>query len=158
MGHLAEYEGLALHDVRRGELDLGGEKDKAEEDQADAGEHQPLVDRLGECLKERAAQVRVTDRLTESAACLALGEHDMGEQMRRILAASGQQVPDSKPIFEINPEHPLVQRLAAEADDQRFADLADVLFDQASLADGRQLEDPGQFVERLNRLLLELST
>jgi molecular chaperone HtpG len=82
----------------------------------------------------------------------------MGEQMRRILAASGQQVPDSKPIFEINPEHPLVQRLAAEADDQRFADLADVLFDQASLADGRQLQDPGQFVQRLNRLLLELST
>jgi molecular chaperone HtpG len=158
MGHLAEYEGLALHDVRRGELDLGGEQDKSEDDQADAGEHQPLVDRLGECLKERAATVRVTDRLTESAACLALGEHDMGEQMRRILAASGQQVPDSKPIFEINPEHPLVQRLAAEADDQRFADLADVLFDQASLADGRQLQDPGQFVQRLNRLLLELST
>jgi molecular chaperone HtpG len=158
MGHLAEYEGLALHDVRRGELDLGGEQHKSEDDQADGGEHQPLVDRLGECLKERAATVRVTDRLTESAACLALGEHDMGEQMRRILAASGQQVPDSKPIFEINPEHPLVQRLAAEADDQRFADLADVLFDQASLADGRQLQDPGQFVQRLNRLLLELST
>jgi len=158
MGHLAEYEGLALHDVRRGELDLAGEQDKSEEDQADAGEHQPLVDRLSECLKERAAEVRVTDRLTESAACLALGDHDMGEQMRRILAASGQQVPDSKPIFEINPEHPLVQRLAAEAEDQRFGDLADVLFDQASLADGRQLEDPGQFVQRLNRLLLELSS
>ena len=117
-----------------------------------------MLDRLSERLEARASEVRVTDRLTESAACLALGEFDMGEQMRRILEASGQQVPDAKPIFEINPAHPLVAKLAAEEDKDRFGELADLLFDQASLADGRQLEDPGEFVRRLNRLLLELSS
>ena len=155
MGHLGEFDGLELRDVRRGELELG---DKAEDEKPakDSGEHQALIERLKERLKERAADVRTTDRLTESAACLALGEYDMGAQMRRILAASGQTAPDSKPVFEINPAHPLIVRLAAEQDEDRFGDLADVIFDQASLADGRQLEDPGAFVRRLNRLLLEL--
>jgi molecular chaperone HtpG len=155
MGHLAEFDGLELRDVRRGALELG-DKSEDEKPEKDAGEHQALLERLKERLKERAADVRTTDRLTESAACLALGEYDMGAQMRRILAASGQTAPDSKPVFEINPAHPLIVRLAAEHDEQRFGDLADVIFDQASLADGRQLEDPGAFVLRLNRLLLEL--
>ncbi|MDJ0929226.1 MAG: molecular chaperone HtpG, partial [Gammaproteobacteria bacterium] len=156
MGHLGEYDGLELRDVRRGELDLG-ERDSAEQEKdEDQAEHKALLERLRERLAERAADVRTTTRLTESAACLALGEFDIGEQMRRILEASGQTLPDSKPVFEINPEHPLVQRLAGEEDDQRFGELADVLFDQALLADGRSLEDPGQFVQRLNGLLIEL--
>ena len=157
VGHLGEFDGTELRDVRRGELDLdaGEAKDDArpEEDE----EHKALLERLREHLKDKASEVRTTHRLTESAACLALGEFDMGEQMRRILAASGQAVPESKPVFEINPEHPLTQRLAAEPDDGRFGELAELLFEQAQLADGRTLADPGQFVKRLNRLLLELS-
>ncbi len=156
MGQLGQHEEMELRDVRRGELDLDKNPDE-EAEQADDEEHKALLDRLRAVLEEQAAQVRTTDRLTESAACLALGDHDMGEQMRRIMAASGQALPETKPIFEINPSHPLVQRLAEEEDEERFGDLAVLLFDQAKLADGRQLEDPGPFVQRLNRLLLELS-
>ena len=116
-----------------------------------------LLERLRDRLGERVSAVRVTGRLTDSAACLALGEFDMGEQMRRLLEASGQAVPDSKPALEINADHPLVGRLAAESDDSRFGDLADLLLDQARLADGRTLEDPGAFVQRLNRLLLDMA-
>jgi molecular chaperone HtpG len=99
----------------------------------------------------------VTNRLTGSPACLVVGEFDMGAQMRRLLEQAGQAVPDSKPIFEINPEHPLVTKLDQEADEDRFADLANILFDQASLAEGGTLEDPAAYVTRLNKLLLELS-
>ncbi len=157
MGQLGEYDGLELRDVRRGALDLGTEQKSADGEVAgNAGEYAALLERLRKRLKDCASEVRTTDRLTDSAACLALGEHDIGEQMRRILQATGQAVPVSKPVFEINPAHPLVQRLAAEQDEERFGDLAELLFDQAQLADGRQLEDPGQFVQRLNRLLVEV--
>lgn len=157
VGHLSEFDGLALRDVRRGALDsteIGAEQTATE---SAAEEHGALLKRLRERLKDQVEDVRLTDRLTESPACLAIGEHDMGTQMRRIMAASGQVVPESKPTFEINPKHPLIERLAAEADEQRFDDLAGVLLDQASLAEGQQIEDPGVFVQRLNRLLLELS-
>jgi molecular chaperone HtpG len=100
--------------------------------------------------------VRVTDRLTDSPACLAIGDFELGPQMRRIMAASGQAVPDTKPVLEINPGHPLVGRLSEEKDAQRFEDLARVVLDQATLAEGRPLKDPGGFAQRLNRLLLEL--
>ena len=155
MGHLGEYEGLTLRDVRRGKLGFDGETAAADSDAAEPQDHQALLERVQTQLGERVAEVRATDRLTESAACLALGEYDMGEQMRKITAATGQSLPESKPVLEINPEHALVARLAA-ADEQHFGDLAEVLFDQAQLADGRQLDDPAAFVQRLNRLLLEL--
>ena len=132
-----------------------GETAAADSDVAEPQDHQALLERVQTQLGERVAEVRATDRLTESAACLALGEYDMGEQMRKIMAATGQSLPESKPVLEINPEHALVARLAA-ADEQHFGDLAEVLFDQAQLADGRQLDDPAAFVQRLNRLLLEL--
>lgn len=157
MGHLGEYEGVALRDVRRGKLELDGGAAADDAEVAEPQDHEALLERVQAHLGERVAEVRATDRLTESAACLALGEYDMGEQMRKIMAATGQSLPDSKPVLEINPEHALVVRLAAEADEQRFGDLADVLFDQAQLADGRQLADPMAFVQRLNRLLLDLS-
>ncbi|MFW2404896.1 MAG: molecular chaperone HtpG, partial [Gammaproteobacteria bacterium] len=159
VGQLREHEGMEFRDVRRGELDLGdADKDEKDDDkEADDGEHKDFLDRLREQLKDEVEDVRVTDRLTESPACLAIGEFDMGTQMRRIMEASGQKVPDSKPVFEINIEHPLITRLEGEADDQRFGDLAGVLFDQAKLAEGQQLEDPGSYAARLNRLLLELS-
>jgi molecular chaperone HtpG len=98
--------------------------------------------------------VRTTSRLSESAACLVLGEHEMGAQMRKLMQATGQAVPDVQPILEINPDHPLIGRLDAEADAARFADLAQLVFDQAQLAEGGPLADPGAFVQRLNRVLL----
>jgi len=156
MGHLTEFDGKELRDIRRGELDLG-DKDDAEKKEKDDGEHKVFLDRLREQLKDDVEEVRLTDRLTDSPACLAIGEHDMGAQMRKILEASGQSIPDSKPIFEINADHPLINRLDAEQDEQRFGDLAAVLLDQARLSEGQQLTDPGAYATRLNRLLLELS-
>jgi molecular chaperone HtpG len=108
-------------------------------------------------LEARVTEVRVTHRLTDSPACLVVGEHDMGAQMRRIMEAAGQPVPESKPILEVNPLHPLLKQLDHESDEARFGDLAQIIFDQALLAEGGQLEDPAAYVERLNSLLLELS-
>ena len=105
---------------------------------------------------ERVKEVRVTLRLTDSPACLVADQHDLGANLERLLKSAGQKVPDTKPILEINPRHPLLQRLRHEADTQRFADWSHVLFDQALLSEGGQLEDPAAFVKRLNQLMLEL--
>jgi molecular chaperone HtpG len=102
-------------------------------------------------------EVRATARLTESPACLVVGDFDMGAQMRRIMEAAGQPVPDSKPILEINPGHPLLEMLDQEQDEDQFADLASIVFDQANLAEGGQLDDPAAYVAKLNKLLLALS-
>lgn len=159
IGHLGEFEGLQFRDITRGELDLADVKAEESDGNKDrqAEEHKELLERLQKELDGKVAEVRLTRRLTDSPACLVLGEFDMGAQMRRLMEASGQAVPTALPIFELNPDHPLIRRLADEADVQRFEDLARVLFDQASLAEGRQPEDPGTFVQRLNRLLLDLS-
>jgi len=158
MGHLREFDGMEFRDIRRGELQLGDADDQKQDEDNDDGEHKEFLDRLREKLKDEVQEIRITDRLTDSPACLAIGEYDMGTQMRRIMEAAGQPVPDSKPIFEINLDHPLIIKLNIESDDERFGNLAKVLFDQASLADGRQLSDPGAYVQRLNQLLLELSS
>ncbi len=153
-GHLGEFEELEFRDIRRGELDLDDVGGKDEETSTDSGgEHAALIERLKQQFGDKVESVRVTDRLTDSPACLAIGAMDMGPQMRRILAASGQPVPDSRPILELNPAHALVQRLAQETSDEKFADIAHVLLDQATLAEGQPLQDPGAFVRRLNRLL-----
>ncbi|MFZ8927972.1 MAG: molecular chaperone HtpG, partial [Pseudohongiellaceae bacterium] len=115
-----------------------------------------LLKRLKEALGEEVAEVRTTTRLTDSPACLSIAEHDMGAQMRKIMEAAGQAMPDFKPVFEINPEHPLVEKLDTEPDEDRFNDLARILFDQASLAEGGQLDDPASYIQRLNKLLLNL--
>ena len=125
--------------------------------EATATEMAGLVERITELLQEQVAEVRMTHRLTDSPACLVVSEDDMGMQMRRILESAGQAVPETKRIFEINPEHPLVIRLNDEADMDRFNDLALVLYDQAKLAEGTQLEEPASYVTRLNKLLLDLS-
>jgi len=156
--HLREFDGKQFADVGRGELDLGeiaGDEEKSAEELAD--QHKDFLERLTGELEGDVKEVRVTNRLTESPACLVIDDYDMGKQMQRIMEASGQSVPVSKPIFEINPEHALVKRLEAEQNEQRFGDLARVLFDQAALAEGRQPADPGLFVQRLNRLLIDLS-
>jgi len=158
MNHLMEFEGKQFQDVARGELDLGeqSEEDKQAQEQLEK-DSEGLVERLKGALEERVEAVRATSRLTDSPACLVVGDHDMGAQMRRIMEAAGQAVPDSKPILEINPGHPLVARMDAETDEERFADLASIIFDQANLAEGGQLEDPAAYVGRLNKLLIELS-
>jgi len=156
--HLREFEGKKFADVGRGELDLGdiGEADEESTDELNK-KNKDLLERLTKELDGDVKEVRATNRLTESPACLVIDEFDMGKQMRRMMEASGQTLPESKPIFEINPEHTLIKRLDTEQDEQRFSDLARVLFDQASLAEGRQPQDPGMFVQRLNRLLIDLS-
>lgn len=155
IGHLGEFDGHEFRDVKRGELELDAAADAAEESpKPEPSEHGAIIARLKSQLADQVEDVRATDRLSESAACLVLGEHEMGAQMRKLMQATGQAVPETKPILEINPGHPLIARLAAETDDTRFADLARLVFDQAHLAEGGQLADPGGFVQRLNRVLL----
>jgi molecular chaperone HtpG len=156
--HLREFDGKSFADVGRGELDLGdiGEQDEESADELNE-KNKDLLERLTKELEGDVKEVRATNRLTESPACLVVDEFDMGKQMQRMMEASGQAMPESKPIFEINPEHTLIKRLETEQDEQRFGDLTRVLFDQASLAEGRQPQDPGVFVQRLNRLLIDLS-
>jgi molecular chaperone HtpG len=158
MDHLREYEGKSFRNVARGELDLAGvqtEEEKKEQESL-SKEHAALVERIKKALEERVSEVRVTSRLSESPACLVLGEHDMGAQMRRILEAAGQKAPPSKPALEINPTHPLLARIEATGDEKTFGELSMLLFEQATLADGGQLPDPAAFVQRLNRLLLAM--
>ncbi|HZJ92498.1 MAG TPA: molecular chaperone HtpG [Thiopseudomonas sp.] len=159
MSYLTEFDGKTFVDVARGDLDLGAldtEEDKQAQDEV-AKSKEALVTRLKTALGDQVADVRVSHRLTDSPAILAIGEQDLGLQMRQILEASGQKVPDSKPVFEINPAHSLVEKLDAETDEQRFADLSLILFDQAALAAGDNLKDPAAYVQRLNKLLVELS-
>jgi molecular chaperone HtpG len=155
MSHLQEYSGKPLQDVARGELDLG-EEEKAESEKL-AEESKGLLERIKAALEGDVADVRASARLTDSAACLVVGEHELGAQMRRIMEAAGQPVPDSKPTLEINPTHPLIALLDRESDEERFGDLARVVLDQATLAEGGQLDDPATYVDRLNKLLLELA-
>jgi molecular chaperone HtpG len=158
VGHLMEYKDKAFQDVGKGALDLGAIETEEEKQSQKETEKQfeSMVGRMKNALTEQVEDVRITHRLTDSPACLVVGEHDMGAQMRRLLESAGQKVPDSKPIIEINPEHPLVVKLDQEQDEDRFNDLAKVLFDQASLAEGGHLKDPAAYVQRLNKLLLEL--
>ncbi|CAH0990638.1 Chaperone protein HtpG [Sinobacterium norvegicum] len=159
MGHLMEFDSKQFEDVGKGSLDLGEldteEEKKAADELATANEG--LVERIKAVMAEQVEEVRVTNRLTDSPACLVVGQGDMGAQMRRLLEQAGQAVPESKPIFEVNPEHPLVAKLDVEQDEDRFAELTAILFDQAQLAEGGSLEDPAAYVRRLNKLLLELS-
>jgi len=156
---LQEFDGKHLQDVAKGDLDLGEldseEEKKDKEESAKALEG--LLERTKKILAEQVQDVRITHRLTDSPACLVVGEYDMGAQMQRIMEAAGQSMPSSKPTLELNPEHPLVKKLDQESDEDRFADLTHILFDQAQLAEGGQLDDPGSYVHRLNKLLLELS-
>jgi molecular chaperone HtpG len=158
MGHMMEFDGKPLEDVARGDLDLGDQdEEKAENEGTGNAEHEALVTRLQNLLQQDVETVRVTCRLVESPACLVVGQNDPGNQMRKLLEAAGQELPETRPIFEINADHPLVARLAKESDEQRFADLGKILFAQAQLAEGSVLEDPASYVQRLNKLLLELT-
>ena len=157
MNQLQEFDGKSFQDVGRGalELDIDSEEEKAQQEKLNK-DSEALVERLAEVLKEDVSEVRATARLTDSVACLVVGDFDMGAQMRRIMEAAGQDVPESKPILEVNPAHALAKLLDQEADEARFADLAHIVLDQATLVEGGQLEDPTAFVSRLNKLLIEL--
>ncbi|NVK10950.1 MAG: molecular chaperone HtpG [Gammaproteobacteria bacterium] len=157
VGHLTEFDGKPLKDVTRGELDLGDtEADKKAAEEA-SETHKDLLERIKSVVSDSVEDVRATTRLVESPACLVTGEFDMGLQMRKLMEAAGQAVPESKPTLEINVEHALVTRLDKESDEDRFGELVHVLLDQARLAAGESLDDPATFVARLNKLLIELS-
>jgi len=155
LGSLTEFDGKPLQSVAKGDLDLGKLEDEAEKEAQKKveDEYKSLIEKIQATLGEKVKEVRVTHRLTESPACLVAGEHDLSGNLERMLKAAGQKTPDSKPVLEINPAHRLLQLLKAEDDTTRFDDLTHVLFDQALLAEGGQLEDPASFVKRMNSLL-----
>ena len=157
--NLSEFEGKPLVSVAEGALELGEmeadeEKEKVEKA---AGELKPLLERMQKTLGARVKEVRVSHRLTNSPSCLVVEAHDMAVNLQKLLKQAGHEVPTSQPILEVNPEHPLVTRLSAEQDEARFSDWTYLLFDQAMLSEGGQLEDPASFVQRMNELLLLLS-
>ena len=159
VSHLMEYKGKKIQSVAKGELDLGELEDQEEKKEHEeiAKEHAGLIERLKNVLGEDAVkEVRVSSRLTDSPACLVVEDHDMSANLERLLKSVGQEAPSTKPILEINVEHPLVDHLDNEPDEERFADLSQILFDQALLAEGGQLKDPASFVSRLNGLMLQL--
>ena len=158
MANLAEFEGKALVSVAKGDLDLGKLEDEAEkqEQAKEAGEFKELTERMEKVLGAKVKDVRVTHRLTDSPSCLVADTAAMSANLERLLKAAGHKVPETKPTLEVNPHHPLVQALKHESDDKRFADWSHILFDQAVLAEGGQLDEPGAFVKRLNALMLEM--
>ena len=159
VSHLTEFNGTPLQSAAQGALDdtAFGDTSTPVADEIRNDEYKDLLQRIQEPLKDRASQVRLTRRLTDSPACLVAGEHDMSRHLERILREAGQAVPGSKPILEINPDHPVVQRLKQESNDELFAEWSQVLFDQAVLAEGTELDDPAGFVKRLNKLMLALA-
>ena len=159
VAHLGEYSDKPLQSVAKGAVDLkmpgkeGGKETEVEE----GADHGELLGRISKALEGAAREVRVSRRLVESPACLVVDDYEMSQNLARVLKQLGQEAPHSEPILEINVEHPLVTRLRDEPDESRFADLARLLFDQAQLAEGGQLEDPASFVQRLNRFMLDLA-
>jgi molecular chaperone HtpG len=158
VGHLNDFDGKPFQDVTKGELDLDELADDAEKEQQKQLEetHKALVERLQTALAEEVKEVRVSSRLSDSPACLVVGQYDMGGHMRRMMEAAGQPVPEPEMALEVNPEHPLIARLDQEADEERFKELSQLIHAQAQLAEGSQLKQPAQYVTRLNKLLLDL--
>ncbi|MGH8446762.1 MAG: molecular chaperone HtpG, partial [Solimonas sp.] len=153
VGHLTEFGGKKLESVARASRDLDDKIETPEKARLE-GEFKDVLERLQQSLGERVEAVRLSSRLTESPSCLVAGEHAMSRRLEEMLKRAGEQAPGSRPILELNATHPLVEKLKATADDETFADLGELLFGQAVLAEGGQLDDPAAFVRRLNRLLL----
>ncbi len=157
ISHLSEFDGKPLQSITKGDLDLGGLDDEkeAEENKAKDEEFKPLIERLQGALEDKVKEVKVSQRLTSSPACLVADASGMDANMERILRASGQEIPSSKPVLEINAEHPLLAKIQAEENEDNFKEWGCFLFDQALLSEGGQLEDPAGFVNRLNKILLD---
>ncbi|TRW50115.1 molecular chaperone HtpG [Aliidiomarina halalkaliphila] len=158
MSHIDEYKEKKFQSVTRGDLDLGQLEDEADKEAQEKLEKdfETTRDRFAKVLGEKVKKVRVTHRLTDSPACIVTDDHDMSTQMAKLMEAAGQKVPETKYIFEVNPEHALVQRIANEQDDSQFAEWAEVLLEQATLAERGSLKDPASFIRRLNKLLLAI--
>ncbi len=159
MSSLQNFEGKHFQDVTKGKLNLAdfeNEEEKKEKEEK-AEQMKPLLDRMKAILESKITAVNSTDRLTNSPACLIVGEYDMGLQMRRLLEQAGQQLPESKPSLEVNPDHPIVVKMDAETDEDRFSDMTWLLFEQATLSEGGQLEDPVAFVDRMNKFIIQLN-
>ncbi len=152
VGYLNEFDGKKLQSISKGKVDLNDDNKEIKDQEESLA---PMLKHIHDILSDRVKEVQVTNRLTDSPACIVADEQDMGLEMQRILQAAGQQMPGTKPIFEINPEHALVKRLHATTDDERFKEWVLVLFEQAVLAEGGQLDNPADFVSRVNRLLIE---
>lgn len=159
VSHLTEFDGKPLVSVAKGELDLGELSDEQEKKEAEKveSEFKDLAGRIKEALGEDVSEVRISHRLTDSPACLVLGEHEMAVHLQRIMKQAGHELPESRPVLEINPQHPLVAHLQDEKDEQKFNDWSRLLFEQAMLSEGGQLEDPASFVRRMNRMLVEMA-
>jgi molecular chaperone HtpG len=158
--HLTEYEGKQLQSVAKGEIDIGGEEttEAKEQQQKATEEFASIIEHMKKVLGEKVADVKTSKRLTDSPACLiAANEYAMSGHLQRIMKAAGQDIPAPKPVLEINPDHKLVQHLKQETDDERFAKWTELLFSQAILAEGGQLDDPATFVKNMNLLFMELT-
>ncbi|MCK4864192.1 MAG: molecular chaperone HtpG [Gammaproteobacteria bacterium] len=157
MSYLSEYDGKSFVNIAKGELDLGDLEDKDDKKKAEkaAKDYESLLKQMTESLGDKVKEVRVSTRLTSSPSCLVVEQQDMAVSMQKILKQAGHEIPNIEPILEINVEHPLVRRLSEEQDDAKFSDWSHLLFDQAMLSEGGQLEDPVLFVTRINELLLE---
>jgi len=155
--HLMEYDGKKLQSVAKGELDLGDDEASEKELEEKAKSAEKLLKRMKDALQDKVEDVRVTNRLTDSPACIVLNEQDMAMHMQRILKDAGHDLPSSKPILEINTDHPIVKKLGGEKSKKKFADWSDILFDQALLAEGGQLDDPASFVAKLNKMLVTIA-
>jgi molecular chaperone HtpG len=156
MSYLTEYSDKKFASVAKGEVDLGDlhdKEDKKKEEEA-SKDYQELLSKMKDILGDKVKEVRVSSRLTDSPSCLVVEEHDMAVSMQKLLKQAGHTLPDIQPILEINPEHMLVKRLKEQADDQHFSDWTHILFDQAMLSEGGQLDDPASFVKRMNELLV----
>lgn len=157
LGNLTEFAGIPLQSVTKSNLDLTKIENETHKKEVEERTEalQPFVERIKKVLNDRIKEVKISHRLTRSPACLVSDEHDMGQQMQRILKAAGQQITPTKPILELNPDHPFLLKLEKESDEDKFKEWSEILFDQAVLAEGGQLEDPAEFVQRLNRLVFE---
>ena len=154
ISHLSEFKGKTFEDITKGDLALD-ENDKAEQEKAEK-ENESLIERIKTTLGDKVEDVRISTRLTDSAACLVVGKDDMGMQMRRMMEAAGQALPEAKRVLEINTTHPLIVKMDQQSDEARFAEMADIIFEQSQLAEGSQLQDPAGYVDRINKLLLGL--
>lgn len=156
VGGLAEFDGKALVDVAGSTLDLPESDDSETKDEIEE-QYKSLLEKMKKVLGDRVESVKVSRRLVDSPACVVAAEDDLNPQLRRMLEASGQVIPESRPILEVNVDHPLVSRLSAEADDAVFDDLSNMVMDHALLAEGTQLDNPAEYVQRMNKLLLDFN-
>ena len=159
VSHLTEFEGKSLQSVAKGALDLDKIESEDEKDEQKKAEDdfKDLLEKIKKTLDDKVSEVRLSKRLTDSPACLVVDEHALSSHLQRLMKEAGQSVPMDKPHLELNPDHALVRRLKGEQEESRFEDWTNLLFEQAMLAEGGQLEDPASFVRRLNSLLLTLS-